>query len=173
MRLSTRHHVRAQALIAGQHQHVADDHRRGAHAVDVAERAERHGPELRAGGVVGDQAVVREEHVDAVAFDCRTRRRGVVALVDRPASSPPAPARSHRIVPRCRSIAIVTSVVAAERGEVDAIAVQDRRRVARRQRQPPQQILAGTELGRHLGRRRQATDRWARGSATSRAQRRR
>ncbi len=61
---------------------IADDDRRGAHAVDVVERAERHRPALLARGVVGDEAVVGEEDVDAVGFDRRARRRRVVALVD-------------------------------------------------------------------------------------------
>ena len=80
--LVDRHQVRAKALIARQDDVVADDHRRGAHAVDVVERTERHRPALFARAVVGDHAVVGEEHVDAVFFDRGTRRCRVVALVD-------------------------------------------------------------------------------------------
>ena len=103
------HHERAQALIARQHDEIADDDRRGAHAVDVVEGAERHRPPLLAGAVVGNEPVVGEEHVDAVLFDRRTRRCGVVPLVDDLRLDLRRCALPENL-PFSRSMAIVTSV---------------------------------------------------------------
>ncbi len=92
--LVDREEIRPGALIAGEHDQVADDDRRGAHAVDVVERPERHLPSLLAARVVRHHAVVRKEDVDAVGLDGWAGRRRVVALVDDlrlHASAPRAP----------------------------------------------------------------------------------
>ena len=53
-----------------------------AHAVDVAEGPERGAPALLARERVGEEAVVREEHVDVLPVRDRRRRRRPVALVE-------------------------------------------------------------------------------------------
>ncbi len=149
------HDERAKALVAGQDHQVAHDHRRGAHAVDVVERAERHRPALLPRAVVGDEAVVGEEHVDAVVLDRGARRRRVVALVDDlrldlRRGTFPEDAALQPVDRDCHQR------VAAKGCQVDPIVMKDGRRVPSRQRQPPEEVLLRPELDGNAGRRRNA-----------------
>ncbi len=147
--------MRSAALIDREQQQVVVDHRRRAHAVDVVERTERQLPELLAGQVVRDEAVVGEEHVERVRFHRDRRRRRIVALVDR---RPRLRRRcafpdrlSRRAIERHRHQRLLPHA-----GQIDAIAEQDRRRVPERQLHAPQQVLLRPELGRHILRGRNA-----------------
>ena len=64
---------RPDALIAIEHHDVVDQYWRGAHAIDVVEWTERPAPELLAVHVVGKQAVIGEEEIDAFAVGRRRR----------------------------------------------------------------------------------------------------
>ena len=136
------------AVVADQDDEIADDDRRGAHAIDVGERAQRHRPALPAGAVVGDEPVVGEEDVDPVRFDGRARRRGVVALVDDPDLC-----RGRGTIPHHASRGPVDrqgdQTAAAKAGEIDPVVEQHRRRMPLRHWQPPHQVARRTELGRN------------------------
>ena len=62
-----------------------------------------------AAGLVRDQAIVREEHIDAAVFDGWTGRCRIVPLVDDDLVFTFGAVRSQRMRPAPRSIAIVTS----------------------------------------------------------------
>ena len=64
--------------------------------------------------------------------------------------------RSQRILPLQTIDGDRHELIGAEAGQIDPIVLEDRRRVALRQLEPPQQVLAGPEVGRDVRGRRDA-----------------
>ena len=118
------------------------------------------------GAVVGDEPVIREEHVDAV----RARRRGSAmpgcSACRRPGSSPLArPIPDH---PSGRAVdGQRHQPPAAKARQIDPIVEQDRRGMSLRHRQPPQLIARRDRTRSERRWRKTRRNRSARGTATS------
>ncbi len=136
----------ARRLVAREHHQPAGQDRRGAHAVDVVERAERRAPQLAALVIVGDEAVVAEERHHALGVGRRARGGGSVAAVERL-----APRARDLAPPQLAAVAFPEAdeqqPLALVAREVEALAQQHGRGVAGGHGHAPDRLV-GSERAR-------------------------
>ena len=131
-------------MILEDDQPVLVEQRRTGRAVIVVEGSEGSVPDHAAVEIDGDDALVAERRIDALAVGCRRRGRGAVLLMKRLGG----PVGVHRLPQQLAVRAVERehrhAPIAAGRGDEEAILPDDRRRVAAaRHRGTPEHVLGG------------------------------
>ena len=132
-------------LIADQNQFVVDQHRRGAHAVNIIKRPQRQLPAFVAFKVVGQQTRVREKDINLLSIRDRRSRGRCVAVIDFVCTGP----RGFFAPDDFAAAALEAKrqkLIRFKGGEEDILFCENRRGVTCRQGGFPDQVFMGSKL---------------------------